>query len=283
MKTVLFFSLLAVSSVAVAQPKLVNQAVISTTTNVIAPEEDELTNVQNGPGNGGGGMAMFRNFGDGETKSTTYLKNNMVKTVMKSDMGRSTILRDNDKKLTTTLIEMMGNKTGFYITDAEQAEMRKRMDSMMQARRATDSAQTRRSTPAANNTEVVYTEQAKKIAGYNCKKAYVVTTRFLGKDSMAVWYTPDIKLNNISSTGGMSGFGNMGGATGLDKIDGFVMQYEMNMPRGRKMTVEVTKVDTGKEVADKEFEIPKDFEVKPMKEMQNMMGGGRGGMQIIRN
>lgn len=43
------------------------------------------------------------------------------------------------------------------------------------------------------------------------------------------------------------------------------------------MIVEVTKINTEKEVADKEFEIPKDFVVKPMKDMQN---GGGGGFQI---
>jgi hypothetical protein len=54
------------------------------------------------------------------------------------------------------------------------------------------------------------------------------------------------------------------------------------------MIVEVTKIDTGKDIAAKEFEVPKDFDLKPMKEMQNMMGGRSGqgggpGMQIIRN
>jgi hypothetical protein len=102
---------------ALAQPTLVKQAIISTTTNVIAPEEEDIQSLQNPQSPG---SMNFRNMMDGETKFTTYLKDGMVKTVIKNEMGRSTIYRDQDKKLTTTLIEMMGNKMGFYITDEEQ-------------------------------------------------------------------------------------------------------------------------------------------------------------------
>ncbi|MCP9750320.1 hypothetical protein [Ferruginibacter sp. HRS2-29] len=282
MKLFLLLSLVTGSLAAAAQPKLISQATVTTTTTVIAPEEDELQNVQN-QGAGGPGQ-MFRNFGDGETKSTTYLKNDLVKTIIKTDMGRSTIIRNNNTKVTTTLLEMMGRKTGFYVSDEEQAQMRKRMDSMMQNRKV-DSGATVRTRPASseNKIEVHTTDETKKIAGYTCKKAYVVTTRILGiKDSNAIWYTPEIKLQNLHSTGGTMGFGGFGSTNGFDKVDGFVMAYEAKMPRGRKMTVEVSKIDISKEIADKEFEIPKDFEVKPMKEMQNMFGGGQGGRVELR-
>ncbi|RYY50283.1 MAG: hypothetical protein EOO06_04420 [Chitinophagaceae bacterium] len=286
MKRLLLIVAVSYGGAAVAQPKLITQATITTTTNIIAPEEEDVSSIQ---GQGGDGRMNFRNFGDGETKSVTYLKNDLVKTVMKSDMGRSTIIRDNDKKITTTLIEMMGNKTGFYSTDQDAADMRKRMDSMMQAtRNGADTGRRRNARPAdAAAPEIVYTEEAKKIAGYNCKKAYIIHTRLLGnKDSAAIWYTSDFKLKNIASTGGLSGFSSLMGNSNsnpYEKIDGFVMAYESKMPRGRLMQVEVTKVDLAKEIADKEFDIPKDFDVKPMKEMQNMMQGGGQGRIMIRN
>ena len=286
MKKNLFFMMLFASTALFAQPQLIKQAIVNTTTTVIAPEGEDVQNIQQG--GAGGGNQFFRNFGDGETKSTTYVRDSMVKTVMKNDMGRSTIIRNNGAKLTTTLLEIMGNKTGFYVTDDEQAVMKVKMDSMMQARRNTDSTKPR---PAVNTTvypvEISYVDGTKKVAGYDCKKAYVITTRLLGiKDSVAVWYSPEIKLQNVASTGGTSsfgGFGNFGNFTslnGLDKIDGFVMQYEMKMRRGRRMIVEVTKIDLKKEVTEKDFEIPKDFDVKPMKEFQNMMQNG--GMQQFR-
>lgn len=278
MKMLLMAAGIACSVPASAQTKTMTQATITTITNVVAPEEDELQNVQN-QNQGGGPGGMFRNFGDGETKSTTYLKNDMIKTVIKTDMGRSTIIRNNSTKLTTTLIEMMGNKTGFYVSDEEQAAIRKKMDSMMQARRANDTSRSRTRPASSENTaEVHYTDESKKIAGYNCKKAWIVTTHLLGiKDSSAIWYNPELSFPNLTSTGGTMGFGGFGTTNGFDKVNGFVMAYEAKLPRGRKMSVEVTKIDTGKDIADKEFDIPKDFELKPMKEMQNMFGGqGRG-------
>ncbi len=285
MKKIFFSIVFLVSANLFAQPQLVKQAIVSTITTVIAPEGEDVQNIQGG--GGGGGNQMFRNFGDGETKSTTYLKDSMVKTIMKSDIGRSTIIRNNEAKITTTLLEIMGNRTGFYITDTEQAAMKIKMDSMMEARRNSDTTKPKRTAVnTVNQVEISYVDGAKKIAGYDCKKALVITTRILGiKDSVAVWYNPDLKLYNIASTGGTSsfgGFGNVGNFTslnGLDKIDGFVMQYEMSMRRGRRMIVEVTKIDIKKEVAQKEFEIPKDFDIKPMKEFQSMMQG-TGGSQF---
>jgi hypothetical protein len=222
---------------------------------------------------------------DGETKFITFLKNDLVKTQIKSEMGKSTIIRDNSKLLTTTIIEMMGNKTAFQGTDEEQAAMQKQRDSMMAERRKRDTTSKQRPNIEKSNipVEISYTAETKKIAGYNCKKAFLISTRFLGsKDTATIWYCPDFKLQNVLSTGGFSGMGGMMAnmiptLSGLEKLDGFVMRYEMNMRRNRRMEVEVTKIELGKDIDLKEFEIPKDIEVKSIKEMQNMFGGNRGG------
>ena len=70
----------------------------------------------------------------------------------------------------------------------------------------------------------------------------------------------------------LGGFNTTASPTGMELLNGFPMQYERNMNRGRHMTVEVTKLTIDKDVADKEFEIPKDIEVKPMKDTQNVGG-----------
>ncbi len=278
MKTLLLAGFVLISAAAFSQQKNVTQAVIYTTTNIIAPEEDDVQNIQ---GANQGGM-NFRNMLDGEIKSTTYIKNDLMKTVLKSEMGRSTIIRDNNKKLTTTLMEIMGMKQGFYATDEEQAEEKRKRDSIQQSRRKNDSTFKAPPAPDDKQVEVVYTNETKKIAGYQCRKAYFVTTRLLGKDSMAVWFTPELKIPYLSFTGGLSGLP-MGASANLTKfelIDGFIMAYETKFMRNRKMQIEVTKIDLEKEIADKEFDIPKDFELKPMKEMRHMFGGmggpGRG-------
>ena len=58
-----------------------------------------------------------------------------------------------------------------------------------------------------------------------------------------------------------------------------------DIPSKWKMTVGVTKIDLSKNVEDKEFLIPKDFEVKQMREMRNVFNGrdtGGGGITVER-
>ncbi|MGF2412254.1 hypothetical protein [Ferruginibacter sp.] len=275
MKKTITLVFLSASFASYAQIKVLDHAVITTKTTTVSTEAAE--DIPAPPvGANGEEVRVVRFGGDGETKSVTTVKGDMVKTFTENEMSRTTVLRDNSKKITTTLMEMMGNKTGFYATDEDQEQMNKRMDSMMQSRNQANGANFNNN--AAVSSEIAYVDETKKIAGLVCKKAFVITTRKNGsKDSSTVWYCPDFKLQGIVSTGGMSGFGGFGRSTsinGLKDLAGFPMQYEMKMNRGRVMTVEVTKINTDKEVADKEFEIPKDFVVKPIKDMQNENGPG---------
>ena len=274
MKRTITLLFLAASTAVYAQPKLITQATVTTKTTIVAPDGDE-TQVQDMRTADGGGEVRIMRFGGGggETKTTTWLKNDLVKTFSESEMARTTVIRDNSKKLTTTIMEMMGKKSGFYATDEDQVEMRKRMDSMMQGRGGSNS-------PAVFS--ITYIDESKKISGYNCKKALVIGKRSNGiSDTTVVWYCPDFKLQNLPSTGGSAvgfgGFNVTAGANGMEDLNGFPMQYERNMNRGRHMTVQVTKLVIDKDIADKEFEIAKDIEIKPMKDMQN---SGGPGMQI---
>lgn len=255
------------------------QAVISTTMNVIAPEDEDVSRMPPpGEGGGPGGFSM-RNMGDGETKITTYVKDSMMKTIMKNEMGRTTMIRNNAAGTTISLIELMGNKMGFILTDADQADMKRKMDSMVLATRSASDSSLKM--PASNTerkpAEIVVTDETKKIAGFECKKALVINSNLLGlKDTVAVWFAPDLKLQNVSPGMGNRGprsFGNFVTLNGLDQLPGYAMQYEMKMRRGRIMQMEVTKVDLKKEIGSKDFEVPKDFEVKPYSEFQQMFRG----------
>jgi hypothetical protein len=275
----LFFTtiLLLTAFAAAAQPKAAAQATITTTTVITSTNGEEAPAATIAPAEGGGPVMIRRSFDDaGETTSITYFKNNMIKTVVENGMGRTTTIRDNVAKKTTTLMEIMGNKRGFYATDEDQAEMKRKMDSMMQTRAE--------GMPAANtvtpSSQIIYTDETKKIAGFGCKKALVVNTRSTGKvDTTVAWYNTEIKFDGLNYTGGAGG-GFMGmrssGQQGFDKIDGFVMEYTTALSKTRMMTVTVNKLNIEKEVKDKEFEISKDFELKSMKEMQ----GSDGRMQI---
>ena len=279
MKKIITLFFLTGSVAVYAQPKTVTQAMITTKTTMVAPETDEPAQTSTVSADGTE-VRVMRFGGDGETKTTTWLKNDLTKTFSESEMGRTTVIRDHAKKMTTTIMEMMGRKSGFYATDEDQAQMRKRMDSMMQSRSSQNVSMGGSSnTPATYS--VLYIDENKKIAGYACKKALIVAARSNRSDTTTVWYCPDFKLQHLASTGGAAGgfggFNVTSGPTGMELLNGFPMKYERYMPRGRQMTVEVTKLVIDKDVADKEFEISKDIEIKPMKDMQN---GGGPGMQI---
>jgi len=286
MKRILVLLILTAPVAVFAQPKMITQATITTKTTIVAPDDDDNAPQTMSTGPDGQEVRVMRFGGDGETKTITWLKNDLTKTFSESEMGRTTVIRDNTKKITTTIMEMMGRKTGFYATDQDQEDMRKRMDSLMKARGSQGQAVTfgTGGPGGAANFNIEYKDESKKISGYDCKKALIIATRGNGKkDTTAVWYTPEFKLQGLASTGGsLGGFGGFtaGGASssGMELLNGFPLQYERNMPRGRKMTVQVTKITIDKEIADKEFEVPKDIEVKPMKDMQG--GGGPGTIQI---
>ena len=116
MKNIITTALIIAATTAYAQPKLISQATITTKTTIVAPEGDEEQSKTFTTDDGQTRTVRF-NGGDGETKTVTTLKNDMVKTFSESEMGRTTLIRDNSKKMTTTIMEMMGKKSGFYATD----------------------------------------------------------------------------------------------------------------------------------------------------------------------
>ena len=291
--SLLLVGFLSLFGLAQAQPVEYSRAVVSTTLEVIAPENEDPSAFQGG--NEGRGGMNFRNMMDGETKITTYINGDKMKTSIKSEVIKSSIYRDHGAKTTTTVFQMMGEERAFFATDQDMMDMQRTRDSMMEQRRnrPTDSGAVRRP-PGRDRTPtevvLVNTSETKKIAGKTCIKAYLVTTLLLGnKDSTVIWYCPDFKIKNIVSPGSLNMLpmmGNMmpGGLQGLDKVPGFVMRYETRFRRDRLVQVEVTKLELDKAISDKEFEVPSSIDVKPINEMQNMFGpGGRGGFNRMRD
>jgi hypothetical protein len=267
-----------------AQSPIRTQAIIHTKINVEAPEDEDVSQIS---GNEDGGRRFnFRNMMDGETQSVVYIKGNLMKTTIQSETSKMALYRNDDEKSTTTIIEMMGTTQGFKLTDQEQADMQKMRDSMMLERRKKDT--TRKFDPEREkerrNPKVLFekSNDVKSIAGIKCNKGYLITLKMLGqRDTAIIWYAPEIRFNQLRFTGGLSGIPMMSmgnfGLTGTEQVEGFIMRYEMKMPRKRYMTVEVTKLELEKEVATKELAIPSNIEIKPFREMQQMFGGGRGG------
>ncbi len=276
-----------------AQPRVVDRAIVKMQTEMTFPEN--MGNRGGGPmGGDGERIVMMGGPGGMESATTVYYKGDMTKMASASDFGNNIVITDRKSGRTTTLIEAMGRKTGFYSTPEDEAAMRGRMDSVRDARR--DSLQ-KMGVPIAppRKPEVEFTNETKKIAGYSCKKAIIKSGGGgggqggqRGQTSVTeVWYTPDFKLAggvSLPGIGGGPGRGMMqGGMNGLDQIEGFPMEVTMERSNGMKMHMLVSKVQLDADISDKEFEIPKGFDVKPMSEMMNRGGGGRTIMMRVEN
>jgi len=267
-----------------AQQKTFGSAIVKSKTSITFPDN----NNNRGGGDNGDGDAGGRPSGM-ESKSTTYYRGDLIKTYNESDFGNNTVIIDKKTGRTTTLIQAMGRKTAYYSTEEErqamEERMRKRMDSIRQARGESADNAPRQQRP--QDMEVVETGETKKIAGFTCKKAIIKSKTRQGEiNETIVWYCPDLKRPegypvNFGGGGGRGFAGAMAGRTGnnfsgLDKIDGFIMGIEVSRPNGFKMETEVTDLQVDPQIADKVFEIPKGYDIKPISEMEGQFGGRRG-------
>ena len=288
MKQILSFSAcLLLATAALAQPKVVEKAIVKVKTEIVFPENfgggDRGGGGGGGDRGGGGGgemmtMSMPREM---ETNTTMYYTPNFMRVESLTDFGNNIVITDRVSKKTTTLIEAMGRKTGFVSTDAEAEAQRARMDSMRNLRR--DSLSALGISFKENKPELIYADETKKVSGFVCKK---VTIKSIGQNGQVsenvIWYNPDFKISPKSTAasanpggfgGGRGGGMSMMGGTipGLDLINGFPMEYEMIRGNGFKMHMTVLKIQPDAQIDDKTFEIPKGFDIKPMGQGGDMM------------
>lgn len=194
--------------------------------------------------------------GMAENDIITYMKGEKSKTELTSMMMTQVSLNDGEK--TTTLMEQMGNKTGWVVTKTEAEADEKEAESKK----------------GKTKPVVEYVGDKKTIAGYECSKAIVTTINKEKKEQKTiVWYTDKIK--QPSSTGNKSGRrGGMMGGADLSAIKGFPMQTEMSMNnQGMEMKVisTVTEVSTAA-IDDKIFTIDTEgYKIMSYKELKESM------------
>ena len=239
--------------------QVVNEAVIQMKIETTNPNSDGGPPVSND----GEGRVMVR-IGDGEMKSKMYFKNGMTKVETDMGMGLNQVIIDSKEKKTTTLFEAMGRKMGFYTTEGDMQRMMAGADS---------GRQQRIQQPFAPEVFVEYLSETKKIAGMECKKALLRYKDRRGEEvQQEVWYTPEFVLGEGFKIRDVMRMANV---PGLEKIKGFPMEFQLTRQNGAKVHYQVSKVELNAKVDDKVFLIPKDYDVKPMSEM-NRGGNGRG-------
>jgi GLPGLI family protein len=256
MKKLYSLLLILFVSVTAFSQQAANEAIIDIKIETVFPESDAPPAPE--------GATVMR-FGDGEMKSRLFYKNGNMKMENDMGMGKNYVFYEPNTKTTTTLMEVMGRKMGFYTNEEDMKKMA-----------AADSGKTQQRIQAFNpEVFIEYLSETKKIAGYTCNKALIRYKNQKGDEmQQAVWYSPEIimgegfKFNMLVRQAGIPG---------IQKLKGFPMEFDVVRQNGMKIHYEVSKVDLNAKIDDKTFVIPKDFDVKPQSEM---MRGGNGGFQF---
>ncbi len=164
MKNILVFLGIFLSISASAQ-KVVDKAMVKTQTEIVFPENPG----GQGVGQDGDRVMIMGGMGGLDLTSTIYFKGDMTRIESTSDFGNNITITDRKNKKTTTLMEMMGKKMGFYSTEEDDKAMRARQDSI-RARRTDSLKELGINITPPPAPEIVYTEESKKIAGIIVKK-----------------------------------------------------------------------------------------------------------------
>ena len=163
-------------------------------------------------------------------------KGDMSKSDMKMGMGTMDYIFNAKTKITTMLMDMMGNKTAVKMTESDLEKQ----------------------SGKEKKTTVKTLPDTKVICGYTCNKAEITVEG--EKDKQIVFYTKDIVTKNANAM-----------KAGLKGIDGFPMEYVISQNGiGMKMSVKSVSKD---KVDDNIFKIPSGYKEMTLDEMVKQMGG----------
>lgn len=148
----------------------------------------------------------------------------------------------NDGKKTTVMMDQMGQKIYFEVTDDDKKESK-------------------------DESKIEYKDETKTIAGYECKKAIVKAKDEKGEEvTTTLWYTDKLPYSGQGAGRGKS--------SKFSGIKGAPLEYEMAQGPF-KMKFTATSVSTAS-VSDSKFVVNTDGYTKMTQEdMKKMMGGGK--------
>ncbi|HEY1039732.1 MAG TPA: DUF4412 domain-containing protein [Bacteroidia bacterium] len=172
----------------------------------------------------------------GGMEMVMYFKNGKSRSEMTSAFFTNTSI--NDGKKTTVLMDQMGQKFYYEVTEDDKKEK-------------------------GEEPKIEYKDETKKIAGYECKKAIIKSKNEKGEESVTtVWYTEQIPMVGQGAGKGKNTFKNLKGAP-----------LEFDMAQGPyKMKFVATSVTTSG-VSDSKFVVNTEGYTKKSFEDIKKMGG----------
>ena len=167
-------------------------------------------------------------------------RQSMVKTEINSGMGKQIEILNSEEKTTTSLLDIMGQKFSIK-TSAEEIQ-----DELAKA----------------PETKITYTDETKEIAGYACKKI-IVTFKEQGSEKeteLTAYIAEEFSNEGVYFDNPV-----------FKGIKGILLEFEMKS-NDINMKFIATSVNK-KNIAEKEFVVPKDYKETTKDELRGMFGG----------
>jgi GLPGLI family protein len=197
-----------------------------------------------------------------------FIKGNMSKVEMLSMMGNNVMIKDMSNNITTVLLEMMGKKYGYNISndsifsDTSQLLKNARVDSSYFLKQV----------------NLIYTEYSKKINGIDCKKAIISYLNSSNTpENFEVWYCPDYLLPEGVSLGLENMMGqksNLVLAGKIKEIKGLPVSYSIKVRVNARQLLnirfEIEEIKMKIKIDDDTFEIPRSFNILSYREFQKV-------------
>ncbi|MBT3208081.1 MAG: hypothetical protein HN704_07800 [Bacteroidetes bacterium] len=169
-----------------------------------------------------------------KTIVVTYL-GSKTKTVTQMPTQEMVILSDYEKKEVVMLQDIMGNMIAMDMSGEIAKELEKAKES---------------------ETKFTYSDETKKIAGYDCKKVVAITET----DTLVGYYTEDLNIENANWN------------SIFEEVKGVMLEYEQPGLENKKITIFAQTIKK-KKIKEKVFNIPDEYERKTIEELQEMFGG----------
>jgi len=180
--------------------------------------------------------------------------------VVNTVYGRSTYLFNAKNKTIIALREISGNQSGTIATYEEEEMVNNYLDSL----------HGRKKDRIVHTPVVKYFDSAKTIAGFNCRKALLISNMENAKpDTITIWYNPDFKLDSsfIFHTDKPEHTNRL---SKLHLINGLPVSVSLNLTQRTKLEIFLIKLDADKNISDKEFVVSKNFVLKSLKEVNGL-------------
>ena len=175
------------------------------------------------------------------SESIVYFKDKKSRTEMTVSAGIHTAsILDSKSGEIITLTDMMGTKNAMILTEKDQLKSKEKTKDKVKDQFPV----------------ITYQNETKVIAGYTCKKVLIQTDA--ESKPIEIYYTDKLKsVMQINS--------------GWKNFEGFPLEYTLDM-EGMKMMMSAKSV-TEEKVDDVQFEIPADYKILTVAEMEKMMKG----------